>query len=49
MKKFIITYRDPKSGSHDQEAVLLKGGMKAAKEYARQNANGWIVEQVIGA
>ena len=47
MKQFIITYQDKNSSSCDQESVLLKGGMRAAKEYARQNANGWNVKSIL--
>ncbi len=47
MKTYFITYQDQASGSCDTETVYLRGGMKAAKEYARQQANGWLVARIV--
>jgi len=46
MKKYLITYQDPKSASCDQETILCKGGLSAAKKYATANAQGWNVKTV---
>jgi len=46
MKKFLITFQDPKSGSCDNESIYCLN-LKAAKMYAEKNKQGWEVQQVI--